>query len=317
MKNLIQKFLLFSVLILAPLFLSAQLEITSSSRNSRFTISHNGISNFNVEMRGKIQLTDDDKDIKSISSDGYLEITRVTFGSRRSIVMTPEGNGIKREYYEGRDKMDFEKEGRKWLSEILAELVRTTTIAADSRVNRFFKQGGTSAVLSEIGKLESDYVKSAYANLLMKQNVQAKDYPQIITQVTSTISSDHYKTEFLSGGMSKFLFSKEATDAVFAASGKMESDHYKTLVIKGALEKQTPSLDGIKSILLATGKMESDHYKTEVLTSLLEKDNLSEAVVSEMINATKILESDHYRTQVHTKALAKQGLSSTSFQRVL
>src|SRR2546430_5569589 len=51
-------------------------------------------------------LTDDDKDIKSISEDGYLEITKVTFGSRRSIVITPSENGIKREYYEGREKLD-------------------------------------------------------------------------------------------------------------------------------------------------------------------------------------------------------------------
>jgi len=91
-----------------------------------------------VETRGKIELTDDDKDIKSISPDGYLEITKVTLGSRRSIVITPTENGIKREYYEGREKMDFEKEGRKWLSEILPELVRSTTIAAENRVNRFF-----------------------------------------------------------------------------------------------------------------------------------------------------------------------------------
>ncbi len=147
--------------------------------------------------------------------------------------------------------MDFEKEGRKWLSEILPELVRSTTIAAESRVNRFFKQGGASAVLGEIGKLESDHVKSAYANLLMKQNVAAKDYPSIVSQVTSSITSDHYRTEFLTGGMTKFLASKEAMDAVFAASGKMESDHYKTIVIKEALEKQAPSLEGIKSIMLA------------------------------------------------------------------
>src|SRR5580765_1158185 len=153
--TLIQKFLLFQLLVLAPLFLKAQTEVTnytSSNKTSRITINHNGFSNFNVEMRGKIELTDDDKDIKSISSDGYLEITKVTFGSRRSLVITPSENGIKREYYEGREKMDFEKEGRKWLSEILPELVRSTTIAAESRVNRFFKQGGAAAVLNEIGK---------------------------------------------------------------------------------------------------------------------------------------------------------------------
>ena len=96
MITIIQKFLLYQILILAPFFLSAQIEITSSNKTSRITINHDGFSNFNVEMRGKIELTDDDKDIKSISPDGYLEITKVTFGSRRSLVITPSENGIKR-----------------------------------------------------------------------------------------------------------------------------------------------------------------------------------------------------------------------------
>lgn len=151
---------IFFLLCLVTAVLSAQVEITSSSSTShsgtRIVFNRNGISSFNVEVRGKIELTDDDKDIKSISADGYLEITKTTFGSRRSIVITPDGNGVKREYYEGRDKQDFERGGgRQWLSEILPELVRSTTIGAEGRVARFFRQGGSAAVMSEIQKIDS------------------------------------------------------------------------------------------------------------------------------------------------------------------
>src|ERR1041385_163029 len=108
----------FALCLLTSFTLSAQTEIYSSSSNngmSRITFNRGGINSFNVELRGKIELTDDDKDIKSISSDGYLEITKTTFGSKRTIVITPEGNGVKREYYEGHEKQDFEKGGgRQW-----------------------------------------------------------------------------------------------------------------------------------------------------------------------------------------------------------
>src|SRR6478609_5763110 len=155
MKN----FLLIGALMVTSLPLVAQTETyTSSTKNSTITINRsNGVSSFNVEMRGKIDVTDDDKDIKSISPDGYLEISKVTFGSKRSIVITPEGSGIKREYYEGREKLAFEPEGKKWLGEILPELVRSTTIAAESRVNRYYKQGGVNGVLEEIGRLDGSY----------------------------------------------------------------------------------------------------------------------------------------------------------------
>jgi len=277
----------------------------------------NGMSSFNVEMRGKIELTDDDKDIKSMSSDGYLEVTKVVFGSKRTIVISQESSGLKREYYEGRTSMPFEPEGRKWMGEIMPELVSTTTIGAESRVARFFKQGGTNNVLNQIASMESDYVKHHYANLLMGLTSNAKEYPAIVNKISETIESDYYLSEFLRNNLTKFLTSREATDAVFAATKTIESDHYKTEVIKEALRSQAASPDAIKSILAASSQMDSDHYKTEVLVALMKQANLTDATVSEMINASKSIDSDHYKTVVLTKALSKQGLSAVSYQRVL
>jgi len=321
MKTLSVRFLVFFVFAASCTF--AQSDAYSSrsiNRDGEKMVwkNSNGVSSFNVEMRGKIELNDDDSDIKSMSSDGYLEITKTVFGSKRSLVITPQAGGLKREYYEGRTSIPYEPEGRKWMSEIMPELVRTTTIGAESRVNRFFKQGGVNSVLSQISSMESDYVKHHYANLLMGiSGVAQKDYPNIINKVAGTMDSDYYLAEFLQKNLNKFLTTKEATDAVFAATTKMESDHYKTEVIKEALRSQSASPEAIKSILEASSKMESDHYKTEVLTSLMKQSNLTDATISDMINASKSIESDHYKTQVLTKALAKPGLSATSYQRVL
>jgi hypothetical protein len=289
--------------------------IISNDRSTTRYRTSTGLTDFNIEMRGKIELTEDDKDIKTISDDGYLEINKTTFGSKRTLVIESLGGGkVKKEYYEGRTKMEWEPAGKQWMGEILPEIVRSTTIGAESRVNRFFKQGGTNAVLSEIDKIESDHVKSHYANLLMKQPVA---YAAIINKLADQIDSDHYITEFLKNNTSKFMQTKEATTAFFSATRKMDSDHYKTQVIKEALKGQIASLENVKIILQAAGQMESDHYITEVLTSLLKQENLNDALISEMIATTKSIESDHYRTVVLTKALDKQGLTNASFQKVI
>ena len=292
---------------------------SSDNHGGTMTIStNNGYQSFNVEMRGKIEISDDDKDIKSMSPDGYLEITKTVFGSRRTLVISSQSGGLKREYYEGRTSMPWEPEGRKWLAEIMPELLRTTTIAAESRVNRFYKQGGVSAVLNEINEMESDYVIQHYADLLMNiSTVSQKDYATIVNKITSKMESDYYIAEFLGNNLDKFLQSKEATDAVFAASAKLESDHYKTQVIKSALRAQPISLESVKLVLAATDNMDSDHYKTEVLTTLLRQPNLTDAIVAEMINSTRSFDSDHYRTQVIQKALVQKNLSAASYQRVL
>jgi hypothetical protein len=292
----------------------------SSSRNGKDNYVYktsNGISSFNIETRGKFELTDNDQDIKSMSNDGYLEITKVVFGSRRSIIISPEGNSLKREYYEGRSKVPFEPDGRRWLSEVLPEVVRSTTIGAESRVNRFYRKGGTTAVLNETNQMESDHVKAHYANLLMGLPVSSKEYASVISQISGALDSDHYLTEFLQKNIEKFLSDKEATTAVFNATRKMDSDHYKTEVIKEALNSSPATLENVRIIMRATSDMDSDHYKTEVITNLLRQNNLTDGIVAEMIDASKSVDSDHYRTVILTKALNKPGLSANSYQRAM
>ncbi len=298
----------------------AQSETTrvyASGKDSKMSFKHsNGFNSFNIDIRGTIEITDDDKDIKSMSPDGYLEITKTTFGSKRTIKITAESNTLKREYFDGRTPVSYEPEGRKWLSEILPEVVRTTRVAAESRVNRYYKKGGVPAVLDEINKLDGDYLKAHYANLLMKLPVQSNHYGLIVSKVSGELDSDHYLTEFLEGNLSKFMQTREAIDAVFMATNKMESDHYKTQLIKAALAVQPASIENVKIIMASVSKMESDHYKSEVLNSLLRQSNLTDPIMAEMINTTKSIESDHYQTMVLTKALEKN-LSSSSYQLVV
>jgi hypothetical protein len=293
----------------------------STRRQSGTTVYNHsdGLQSFNIEMRGKIEVTDDDREIKSMSPDGYLEINKTVFGSRRTLVISPQGGSLKREYYEGRAPVPYEPEGRKWLAEIMPELVRTSLIAAESRVNRFYKQGGIQAVLGEIDQIESEYVQEHYASLLVGlSGVTDKDYKTIIDRVATAIDdSDYYLAEFLNKGLKKFVSNNGAMESVFKACDKMDSDHYKTEVIKEALRIQPVSAESVKVLLAATNKMESDHYRTEVLMALLKQSNLSDPIMSELINCTRQFESDHYRTVVLTKALATKGLSNTSYQRTL
>lgn len=311
------KFILFALISVSAFGQSSSTRIYASGKDSKTTYKNSdGFNSFNIEIRGTVEVTDDDKDINSMSHDGYFEVTKTSFGTRRSIKITREGSVLIKRYYEGRNEVNFDPEGRKWLAEILPEVVRTTTIAAESRVNRFYTKGGTQAVLNEIDLLKGDYMKSHYANLLMKKPVQEKDYAMVINKVTRDMDSDHYISQFLDNNLSKFMQNKESVSAVFTATNKMGSDHYKTEVIKAALQNQAASIENVKIILVSASKMESDHYKTEVLTSLMRQSNLTDPIMTEIINTSKTIDSDHYKTEVLTKAFDRK-LSATSYQQAV
>lgn len=314
--KLVSTIIFLAVIVISSNAQEASVQIHSDNQKTVIK-NRNGLSSFDIEMRGKIVLTDDDKDIKSMSPDGYLEVKKTVFGSRRTLIISSESNGLRKEYYEGRTKVPFEPAGRQWMAEILPELVRSTTLGAEGRVDRFFKKGGAPAVVAEIENMESNYVKSHYASLLMKQPVNPKDYARIIDRIAGTVDSNYYLAGFLKNNLDRFMKSNEALEAVFRATNNLDSDHYKTEVIKTGLENQPVSIDAVRIIMKSAGSMSSDHYKTEVLSSLLKQNNLTDEVISEMFITSKTIDSDYYRSVVLNRALNREGLSPSSFQRAL
>ena len=139
LSKIIITFLVKAVLILALLFPAmsqAQRRSTSVNVNSngKTTISiKNSIgNNFTVEYKGEIELSDDDTDVVSISRGGYMEIKKTSFGNRRKIFMEPDGSGtLIKKYYVGGSQKSFDAEGRKWLADILLEVVRTVGAKAN------------------------------------------------------------------------------------------------------------------------------------------------------------------------------------------
>lgn len=290
----------------------------SSGRHRSTKITLGGLKSFDVEYRGEIEVNATDTDITSISPGGYFEVSKTTFGSKRSIVIEPSGGKLVKEYYEGRSKVNWEPEGRKWLEEILPDLVRNTGIAAKSRINRYFNQGGVSAVLNEVSRLESSYVQSIYGKLLFqKPGLTDNDLVTALSQLSRDISSSYYLSQLLEDTSDKFLNKESTREAYFDAVARIDSDYYKSEVLKKAFKGNAPSDAVMSKIMYATSDIGSDYYQSEVLSELLSMRNLSPNALNEIIKATSNIGSDYYQSQVLSKAMKKDGLSEEAYNSLI
>lgn len=290
---------------------------TSERGTQRFRTS-TGLTDFNIEYRGTIELTDDDRDISSISDDGYLEISKTVFGSKRAIIIESLGGGrIKKEYYEGRTRKEWEPAGRQWLAEILPDVVQTTTIGANSRVNRFYKQGGATAVIREIKSMKSDYVKAHYGKLLLGKNISNSELPAVITGLCGAINSDYYLASLLQTNIDKLMVTPEAADAFFRGTQNISSDYYKSQVLKSALDKHASSPEQVRVILESAATIKSDYYLSTVLTSVMNKTDVKEESLTDIANISGRISSDHYRTQVLNKMLDKRSVSKNVILKIV
>lgn len=315
----------FLILTLLSLSLSLPAQEASTKTYSSTSINgtkrwrtNTGFTDFNMEYRGTIEVTDDDRDISSISDDGYLEISKTVFGSKRAIIIEPLGGGrIKKEYYEGRTKKDWEPAGRDWLAEILPEVVRTTTVGAISRVNRFYRKGGATGVVSEIKSMKSDYVKAHYGKLLLDKNISNNELPAVINGLCGSISSDYYLANLLQSNIGKLMVTHEAADAFFKGTQNISSDYYKSNVLKEALNKYASAPEQVKIILESAATIKSDYYLSTVLTSTMNKQEIKEESLTDIANISSRISSDHYRTQVLNKMLDKRGISKNVIAKII
>lgn len=105
---------------------------------------------FDVKYAGVITISENDKDIKSISPNGYLKIEQSSFGNKRKLEIVADSKGnLSRKYFEGKKEESFADEGKDWLESLMPELIVKTGIGAQERAIRIYKQKGMRAALDE------------------------------------------------------------------------------------------------------------------------------------------------------------------------
>ncbi len=295
---------------------STSVSISNKNGVSRYT-SKNGRQKLDVEYDGKIIFAEDDKSIKSISRGGYMLIKKTSFGQRREILAEPDGDGVAYEYRVGRRVQDWNQEAQEFLADVLLEVIRTTGIGAEGRVERFYKAGGINGVLEETDEIRSDYVSHIYLQILLDEyDLSDDELVKLAGYVPRELDSDHYITEVFKDNADKFLESTEATNAFLEAIERMDSDHYITVILTRALREDLDD-DALIKVIDAADVMDSDHYKTNVLKEVLDRRDLSDKLVDAVIKASTDIDSDHYATIVISDALDRPNLSDEAFNNLM
>lgn len=290
------------------------------SRNGRTTIKFNDWQkSYKIDFEGDFELSDNDEDIISVSRGGYFEITRAAFGSKRRVIIESDSRGnLTKEYFVGRERVEYEPEGREWLAEVLPDIVRSTTIGAESRVNRFYREDGAQGVMDEVERLDSDYLKSHYIRILMdKDGLSTNDLVTVIEGAAREVNSDHYLTEILKDNERVFFAEAATSKAFIEASEEVNSDHYRSQILKRVLTRTDVQGELLEAVLRSAQEINSDHYLTEVLRETLEERDLSDELISKVIATASEINSDHYQSQLFREALELDQISEDSYWEIL
>ncbi len=282
-------------------------EVYNSTKESSTEMRiRNDNESLNIEIDGTITIAPDDRSISAISDGGFLKIKKTTFGNTREIFIKNTGGTLSYEYKEGGRTVPFEPAGKAWLADVLPELLRSTTIGAESRVDRFYQRGGAKAVLAEIGNIKSDHVKAKYAELLLKKDIKESEIPAVIEAIGKQVDSDFYRYEIFKNNSTKLLANQQNMGLYLNAINTVQSDHYKTELVKMAFSKNLPAQYNNQALQLI-GTIQSDHYKSEVLKRMVRSNKLTDEQLEFLLgNLLQTVNSDHYRTETISLVLNTQ-----------
>ena len=278
--------------ILIPGMSCLQAQKSVSEKGMKYVIEDSG-RGLKIEYNGKIKLSPDDRSIIAISDGGFFRIEKTTFGNSRELLIASRGSSLSYEYKESGRIIPFEPEGKAWFSDILPELVKTTPIASEHRVERLLKKGGVKAVMEALPELKDENVRTAFISSLLEKDIKEGDITRIIQTVGNVISSDHYRYNIFS---QIFPTHSKSLANLLEAVGMLSSEHYIYNLIKPV----------VNSLILAEQHQEafqlisivkSDHYKADILKEVCDS-NPGEKVKIKIRETAKSIKSSVFYGEV-------------------
>jgi hypothetical protein len=271
----------------------------------------NGWNSVEIEVSGQIEFTDDDTDIKTLSSDGYFELEQRAYDGTKTFVATP----TRRTYSVNHSTRPFDAEAKAWLAQALPKFVRESGINAPARVQRILSRRGAPAVLEDIGKIESDGSRHIYLyELLRTGSLNAEDLREAMRQARK-ISSDGEKAALLMA-VAAYFRTPAAREDYFYAVDTIASDGEHRRVLSSIIEKFGSDREMMARSLRSAKRISSDGEKAGLLVEAAGQP-LSDEARQNFFRATDSISSDGERHNVLSAIIRRDGQNKETLGRAL
>ena len=304
--------LLMSLIFLASFYVEAKEteRVTKYGWDSRehFYKSKDSFSAYEIEYKGKIIVTADDKNIESISPDGYLKISKSSFGNSRTIEITSDSKGnLTKKYLDGRKEVAFNPDGQEWLEEILIDVIRKTGIGGKERIMRIYNKGGVRAVLNEIEDFDKSsgysYYKTTnhalfyfesveydgynvkylyYKTLVNEIKLNKEELIKVLKAITE-ISSNSTKGTLLREILSKYELDSYATEKFLDATESLSYNTERGNVLRAYQKKYKITKENAGEFFDVIEGMSINSEKGNVIKPLLESQNFDREILDDLI----------------------------------
>jgi hypothetical protein len=295
-----------------------------------------------VRMRwtGGFRVSDDGRDIVWIEPGQSVHIDDDAWFFSTGVEIKGRADGtVERFYHRNSFERPFEPEGRRYLATALDHAIRRTGLFAAARVGRMLAAGGIGAVTTEIGRLESPYVRRIYyAEILKQATLSPEDTAKLVNEAKASlrndselasllltvarrpavsdamkiaiagasrgISADYEQRRVLNALITDPLAAPVAT-AILTAAADLNNDHERATFLMALVGRGVPTAATQAPFFELARGIRSSHEHARVLRALAALPNLPDEVVAEILKNSQVVGQDFERRQVLAASLGR------------
>lgn len=231
---------------------------------------NNGKNIISVQMKGDVEFSENVKSIKSISKDGFFEISVWKNGNNSTIKVRPDENGKPQYYfYSDKDPKGSSTYDQEWLEDILLESTYKLGLGAEERVAWLLKNGGVEKVFDDIAYIENNYTLGVYYKYLIeKADLSESNYLKILRGVSLNMDSDYTKAEVLITMSPKVIGNKNLLLNYVRAVKTISSDFETRRTLSNVIVDAKTDEEILNTVLEVIQEISSDYEKTELLIQI-------------------------------------------------
>jgi hypothetical protein len=254
-----------------------------------------------IRSNGEVRFNPDFTDIVWMSNGGTLEITETQGSTARRLSMRYDGSGrvVRAWAINGREQA-WDGDAQRWLADLLVELDRMSGIGVNYRFASLHARGGAPAVIAEVEKMYSDYVRSIYLRRLIDStNLTDAEYERIVAVAARDMSSDYEMSRVLRAVAEKSpLDNAGMRRSYIAAVGRMTSDYERSRVLQTIVAKAPTSHEVGAAAVRAAGSFSSDYERSRVLLAAIANKSLDVDDVLPILETVAKSTSDYEKARV-------------------
>jgi hypothetical protein len=297
------------IVLLAILIVAA-----SCHRFGNRMVIENGKDRLEIESSGEIRFTDDESAIQSISKYGYIRYRK---NDQKLFAGYTNKGDLKYELFDNGKKINPESpEGKKFIADAIKEMI-ATGMDAEGRFIRVIAKGGVRAVLTEVDRLDNDFIKSMYLEFLIaSDSLKPAQLVEITNKIDKKLGSDFEKGKLLKKYTANHLKDSLTSTAYFEAVKNVGSDFEKANALKYIIKQQLGKAQ-YGSVINASNSVGSDFEKANILKELIRAGKVDSSLANPFLEATNRIGSDFEKANI-IKEMIDYGLyANESFGNLL